>query len=286
MRNTTGPIQTYSRTLAATVLPEAQVIVPNQGPLQGVWFNLTVTVAGGTASQTSNTIDNTIATIQGMDDNGQTLIDVHGSQDLLILNDMLQPQGYRTTPPAIAANASGNGSAAWQFFFPFTVSGKTMPAKINLTWAAASSLQNASFISAGTVTVVLKLTAAYSVSTDQPSLRVRAIPVPHTNSDNYSQSFLPNGETVEALAIVIAADADLDYVTLQSGNQFILNQMTSDEFAANDAMLMRSGHLSGELICRVPAFVIDSTCVLDTKLVTDSAITIYTVTSLPQQRAA
>jgi len=288
MRVLSFPIQTFSRTLSATLtIPEAQVIAPDLGPLQGIYVYLSVAIAGGTASKASNTLDNIIGTLTGQDQAGEILINVHGVNDILLLNDVLQPRGVRTSPPTITTDGSGNGSATWSFFLPFTVSAKGMPAKINLTWNPTTSLQNANLASAGTVTVTLKVTGAYSTATDQPSLRVRATSVPHAAGDNYIQQYLPNGEIVEALALFLAGgDADLGTVTLTAGGRFLLNLQDAVQFTQQDAMLMQSGHLSGEFICRVPVFQVDSTTTLNVNEATDSAITLYTISTAAQQRAS
>lgn len=287
MRTKQFPIQTYSRTLTSATIPEAQVIIPDLGPLQGLYMYLTVTLASATASQASNTIDNTISTFTGQDQAGEILLNVHGATDLLVLNDILQPRGVRTSPGAITTDSAGAGSATWSFFLPFTVGAKGMPAKLNLTWNPVSSLQNGSLTSAGTVTVSLKVSGAYSTATDQPSLRVRATAVPYATGDNYIQQYLPNGEIVEALAFYITGgDGDFSYVTLTAGGQFLLNMQDVNQFTQQDTMLMQSGHLSGEFICRVPVFQVDSTTTFDVNESTGSAITLYTISTAAQQRAS
>lgn len=287
MRVKQFPIQTYARTLSAASIPEAQVIIPDLGPLQGLYVYLSVTLASATASKASNTIDNTISTFTGQDQAGEILLNCHGLNDLLVLNDILQPRGVRTSPPTITTDTAGDGTAAWSFFLPFTVSAKGMPAKLNLTWNPISTLQNANLTSAGTVTVSLKITGAYSTATDQPSLRVRATAVPYAAGDNYAQQYLPNGEVVEALAFYITGgDADFSYVTLTAGGTFLLNMQDVNQFIQQDTMLMQSGHLTGEFICRVPVFQVDSTTTLDINETTASAVTLYTISTAAQQRAS
>lgn len=288
MRVLSFPIQTFSRTLSATLaIPEAQVIAPDLGPLQGMYVYLTVTLAGATASKASNSIDNVIGTLTGQDQAGEILLNVHGATDLLVLNDILQPRGVRTSPPTITTDTAGAGSATWSFFLPFTVAAKGMPAKLNLTWNPTSALQNANLTSAGTVTVTLKVTGAYSTATDQPSLRVRSTATPYATGDNYIQQYLPNGEIVEALALYLAGgDADLGSVTLTAGGRFLLNMQDAVQFTQQDAMLMQSGHLTGEFICRVPVFQVDSTTTLNVNESTGTAITLYTISTAAQQRAA
>ena len=290
MRTTTFPINTYQRVLSATQpLVEASVIAPNLGPLQGVYAVLTVALAGATASQSSNSIDNSIQSIQAQDQFGGLVLDVFGT-DLSTLNDILQPRGVRTTPPVVATSGGGAGTATWSVFLPITVGAKDMPAKIQLTWAPTTVLQNGSLTSAGTVTATLALSGAYSSQTDQPTLRVKAQSVPHQLGDNSLQPFLPNGEQIEALAWVLGTpgsnDANFGYVTLTVGGAFYLNQANAAVFTQQDTMLMQSGHLVGEFICRIPVFVVDSTTTMNVHLATDSAIRLYTISTVPQKRAS
>ncbi len=285
MRTISFPFQTYSKTLNNASQAQPSQIVPNLGPLQGVYCNLTVAIAGGTASKTSNTIDNVLSLLQVLDQFGKVALNLFGT-DLSTINDILQPRGVRTAPPSITTDVSGNGSASWSFFLPATLSAKDMPGQIYLTLAAASSLTNANLLSAGTVTVTLNLRGAYSTQTDQPTVRVNATNVPHAQGDNTIQSYLPNGEQVEAMALTLAGgDAVLNWVNLIVGGALFLNQAPVTDFVQQDTMLMQSGHLSGEIICRVPVFVVDSTVVLDVNLATDSTIRLYTLSTVPQKRA-
>ena len=292
MRVVSFPFQTYSKTLDASAsLVQPSQIVPNLGPLQGIYCVLTVAIASGTASKASNSIDNVISVIQVQDQFGKLALNLIGT-DLTILNDILQPRGVRTAPPTITTDASGNGSASWSFFLPATLSAKDMPAQINLTFAAASALQNANLLSAGTVTVTLALRGGYSTQTDQPTIRVNATNVPHAQGDNSTQAYLPNGEQVEALAFTLATDlaantdTHMSYFTLIVGGALFSNQSPPADFIQQDTMLMQSGHIGGEYICRVPVFVVDSTVVMDVNLATDSAIRLYTLSTVPQKRAA
>jgi hypothetical protein len=286
MRTIAFPVNTYARTLSATLpIAEPSVIMPNLGPVQGLYAVLTVTIAGGTHSKASNTIDNILAALQAQDQFGGVLLDVFGT-DLSTLNDILQPRGVRTTPPAITTDGSGNGTASWSVFLPVTCGAKDMPAKFQLVWAATSVLQNSNLTSAGTVTVTFNVRGAYSTQTDQPTLRVKAQSTPHQAGDNSLQAYLPNGEQVEALAWTIATDADFGYVTLTVGGAFFLNQSGALDFTQQDTMLMQSGHLDGEYICRVPVFVVDSTTTMNVHLATDTAIRLYTISTVPQKRAS
>jgi len=286
MRTIAFPVNTYARTLSATLpIAEPSVIMPNLGPVQGLYAVLTVSIAGGTLSKTSETIDNILAALQAQDQFGGVLLDVFGT-DLSTLNDILQPRGVRTTPPAITTDGSGNGSASWSVFLPVTCGAKDMPAKFQLVWAPISVLQNGSLTSAGTVTVTFNVRGAYSTQTDQPTLRVKAQSTPHQAGDNSLQAYLPNGEQVEALAWTIATDSDFGYVTLTVGGAFFLNQSGALDFAQQDVMLMQSGHLDGEYICRVPVFVVDSTTTMNVHLVSDTSIRLYTISTVPQKRAS
>jgi hypothetical protein len=286
MRTIAFPVNTYARTLSATLpIAEPSVIMPNLGPVQGLYAVLTVSIAGGTHSKTSQTIDNVLAALQAQDQFGGVLLDVFGT-DLSTLNDILQPRGVRTTPPAITTDGSGDGSASWSVFLPVTCGAKDMPAKFQLVWAPTSVLQNSDLTSAGTVTVTFNVRGAYSTQTDQPTLRVKAQSTPHQAGDNSLQAYLPNGEQVEALAWTIATDTDFGYVTLTVGGAFFLNQSGALDFAQQDAMLMQSGHLDGEYICRVPVFVVDSTTTMNVHLTSDTAIRLYTISTVPQKRAS
>lgn|SRR5512146_887692 len=288
MRTIAFPINTYARTLSATLpIAEPSVICPNLGPLQGLYAVLTVAIAGGTAAATSNSIDNVLQALQAQDQFGGVLLDVFGT-DLSTLNDILQPRGVRTAPPTITT-VGGAGTATWSVFLPVTCGAKDMPAKFQLTWAPSTVLQNGALLSAGTVTVTFAVRGAYSTQTDQPTLRVKAQSTPHQLGDNSLQPYLPNGEQVEALAWVLgtpgAADANFGYVTLTVGGAFFLNQSGAADFTQQDTMLMQSGHLVGQFIARVPVFIVDSTTTMNVHLNVDSAIRLYTISTVPQKRA-
>lgn len=293
MRAIAFPIVTFSRTLSPTVgIVEPSVIVPNLGPLQGVNIDLTVTLAGATAAATSQSIDNVIAGLQAQDQFGGLLLDASGStptdqpaSDLSVLNDILQPRGVRTAAPTITT-VGGAGTATWSVFLPITAGAADMPAKINLTWALATALQNGGLVSAGTATVSLTITGLYSVGADQPTVRVKAQNIPSAVGDNSVQPFLPNGLQVEAIAWMLGADARFAYATLTAGGAFLLNQTPLSVFRNADTALMQSGHLTGEFIARIPAFVVDSTTTLNIRLASASPIRLYTIATTPQKRAA
>jgi len=287
MRTINFPFQTYSKTLTAASQAQPSQIVPNLGPLQGIFCVLTVALTGATASQASNSIASVIGLIQVLDQYGKVVLNLQGT-DLGVINDILQPRGVRTTIPTITTDSAGAGTASWSFFLPATISAKDMPAQIIITFAAISSLQNASLASGGTPTVTLNLRGAYSTQTDQPTVRVNATNVPHAQGDNSLQSYLPSGEQVEALAFTTVAgdDTHLSYTTLIVGGALFLNQSPPSEFISNDTMLMQSGHLAAEYIVRVPVFVVDSTVVWNVNLATDSVIRIYSLSTVPQKRAS
>lgn len=291
MRTIAFPINTYARTLSATVpISEPSVIAPNLGPLQALNCVLTVTFAGATAGSTSNSIDRVVQALQAQDQFGGVLLDVFGT-DLSTINDVLQPRGVRTAPPTVTVDGAGAGSGTWSFLLPVTAGAKDMPAKFQLTWAVSTVLQNAGMLAAGTVTVTLQVRGQYSTATDQPTLRVKAQSVALAIGDNSVQAFLPNGEQVEALFWTLptpgAADANFTNTTLTVGGAFFMNQSPALDFVQADTTLMQSGHLVGEFIARVPPFVVDSTTTLNIRIATTpQSIRLYTISTVPQKRAA
>lgn len=283
MRALSEPVKTYQATPATSLLVQPSQVVPNFGPILGLYLDLTVSVAGATAAATSNTIDNIISHFALDDQFGKSICDLLGT-DLTVLNDMLQPRGVRFAPPAITT-AGGAGSAEWKVFLPITVGSKDMPAVVKVTFNTAASLQNGAFLSAGTVTVTLILRAAYAVESDGPTLRIKASNPPHQSGDNAVGPFLPQGFQMEALAFTVPADANLGYVTLYHAGATLLSLQPGNDFIDNDTMLMQSGHLTGEFICRVPVWIVDSTTVLTINLASDGAIRLYSIATVPQQRA-
>jgi hypothetical protein len=285
MRVISEPVRTYSQTLAASPLVQNSTILPNYGPIQGFWLDLTVTLTGATASQASNTIDNVIQTIEIDDQFGKAVMVALGT-DLSVLNDMLTPRGVRQAPPAITSSSAGAGSAEWYFFLPVTIGLADMPGQLKLTLNSISGLQNANLTSAGTVVVTLVVRAAYSVGVDQQTLRITSSNPPHQQGDNAFGPYLPTGFQAEALAFVLTGgDGDFGYLTvLQSGASFATLEPLHD-FTANDVMLMQSGHLSGEFITRFPVFVIDNTTIFTVNLSTDTAVRLYSIATIPQKRS-
>lgn len=284
MRVISQPVRSYSQTLTSAPLVQNSTVLPNYGPIQGLWLDLTVAITGGTASKTSNTIDNVIQTIEIDDQFGKAVVVALGT-DISVLNDMLTPRGVRQAPTAITTNGSGDGSAEWYLFLPITVSVADMPGQLKLTFNSKTALQNANLASAGTCVVTFVVRAAYSVGQDQQTLRITMSNPPHQSGDNAFGPYLPAGFQAESVAFILTGgDADFGYLTvLQNGASFATLEPLND-FIANDTMLMQSGHLSGEFITRFPVFVIDNTTIFTVNLSTDTAVRLYSIATVPQKR--
>ena len=282
MRAISEPVKSYSLTAGAGLLIQPSQQLPNFGPVLGLWLDLTVTLAGATASKASNTIDNIISHIAIDDQFGKSIMDLFGT-DLSVINDILTPRGVRQAPPTITTDGAGAGSAEWNLFLPITVAAADMPAILKMTFNAISSLQNANLASAGAVTVTLIVRAAYSVGVDQPTLRIKASNPPHQLGDNAVGPYLPQGFQVEALAFSLPNDTDFSYLTLFQNGATFASLMPLNDFVSTDTMLMQSGHLAGEFICRFPVFVVDSTTVATISLGTDGAIRLYSIATVPQK---
>ena len=283
MRVITQPVRTFAQSLTAGLLVQPAVVMPNFGHLMGLWLDLTVTLAGATASKESNSIDNVVQTLQIDDQFGKPCVIALGT-DLSTLNDMLTPRGVRQAPPTITTDGGGAGSAEWHLFLPFSINAADMPGQVKLTLNALSALQNANLASAGTVTVTLVVRAAYSTDA-QNTLRVAITTPPHAQGDNSFGPYLQAGFQLEALAFVAAGgDGDFGYLTFIHQGVTIATQSPANDFADADTMLMQSGHLSGEFICRFPIIVVDSTTVMTVNLGTDTAVRLYSVSTIPQKR--
>lgn len=282
MRAISEPVKSYSQTLSATqLLVQPSQQFPNFGPILGIWLDLTVAIAGGTAAATSNTIDNTISHFAIDDQFGKSICDLLGT-DLTVVNDILTPRGVRQAPPTITT-AGGNGSANWFLFLPITVAAADMPAILKLTLNTSVSLQNGALLSAGTVTFTLIVRAGYSVGVDQPTLRIKVSSPPFQAGDNAVGPYLPQGFQIEALGFTLPADSNFGYLTVfQSGATFA-SLMPLHDFTSADVMLMQSGHLTGEFICRFPVFVVDSTTVATINLANSGAIRLYAIATVPQK---
>lgn len=284
MRVISQPVRSYSQTLTSAPLVQNSTVLPNYGPIQGLWLDLTVAITGGTASKTSNTIDNVIQTIEIDDQFGKAVVVALGT-DISVLNDMLTPRGVRQAPTAITTDSSGDGSAEWYLFLPITISVADMPGQLKLTFNSKTALQNANLASAGTCVVTFVVRAAYSVGQDQQTLRITMSNPPHQSGDNAFGPYLPAGFQAESVAFILTGgDADFGYLTvLQNGASFATLEPLND-FIANDTMLMQSGHLSGEFITRFPVFVIDNTTIFTVNLSTDTAVRLYSIATVPQKR--
>jgi hypothetical protein len=284
MRALNQNVRTYTGTLGAGLQPQATQQVPDFGPLLGISVDLTVSLTGATASVTSQTIDNVISHFALDDKAGKSIADLMGT-DITILNDMLQPRGVRTAPPAITTNASGAGSAEWKLFLPISVELKDMPALLRVTFNAVSALQNAGLVSAGTAQVTLLVRGWYDSVGDGPTLRIKASSPPHQAGDNTLSPYLPDGFQSEALAFTLAGgDGVLGYVTLMHRGASFASLQPPNDFIDADTMLMQSAHLSGEFIGRWPVWVVDSTTVFTVNLASDSVIRLYSIATVPQKR--
>ncbi len=281
MRAISEPVKSYQQTLASALLVQPSQQLPNFGPVLGLWLDLTVAIAGGTAAATSNTIDNTISHFALDDQFGKSICDLLGT-DLTIVNDVLTPRGVRQAPPTITTSG-GNGTATWLLFLPITIAAADMPGILKLTLNTTASLQNGALLSAGTVTFTLIVRAGYSVGVDQPTLRIKASNPPHQLGDNAVGPYLPQGFQVEALAFTVPADANFGYLTVFQNGATFASLMPLHDFTSADVMLMQSGHLTGEFICRFPVFVVDSTTVATINLAIDGVIRMFSIATVPQK---
>jgi len=282
MRAISEPVKSYSQTMGSALLVQPSQQLPNFGPVLGLWLDLTVSLTGATASQTSESIDNSISHFALDDQFGKSICDLLGT-DLTFINDILTPRGVRQAPPTVTTSAGGAGSANWYLFLPITVGSADMPAILKLTLNTSTALQNAGLASAGAAVFTLIVRAAYSVGVDQPTLRIKASNPPHQVGDNAVGPYLPQGFQVEALAFTLAADANFGYLTLFQNGATFAALMPLHDFTTADVMLMQSGHLTGEFICRFPVFVVDSTTVATINLATDCTIRLYSIATVPQQ---
>jgi len=284
MRVLSQPVFTYSVILTPGLQQQNTKLIGFYGPVAGLWLDLTVTLAGATATQVSNTIDNVIQQFEIDDAFGKVALQVQGT-DLSIINDLLQPQGQRTAPPAITTDGGGAGSAEWHFYFPYTISAGDMPAQLKITFNGSTSLQNGGLTSAGTVNVVLNVRSAYLVGFDNPTLRTFTSNPFHQQGDNTVGNYLPAGFQEEIFAFTLAdGDGVFNYLTIfQGGGTFVVQQPLND-FVDADTMLMRSGHLSGEFITRIPQWIVDNTTQATINLLTDSVIRLYNLATIPQKQ--
>lgn len=284
MRVLSQPVFTYSVTLSSALQQQNTKLIPFFGPVAGLWFDLTVTLAGATATQTSTSIDNVIQQLEIDDAFGKVAVQVPGT-DLSVINDLLQPQGVRSAPPSITTSAGGAGTGNWHLFWPYTISASDMPAQLKITFNSSSSLQNAGLVNAGTVTITFNVRAAYLVGVDVPTLRTTTSNPFHQVGDNTVGNYLPSGFQEEIFAFTLAGgDAAFGYLTMfQGGGTFAVQQPLND-FVDADSMLMRSGHLSGEFVTRIPQWIVDNTTLATINLKTDTAIRLYNLATIPQKQ--
>jgi hypothetical protein len=285
MRTINHPLYTQSKTLTTKHQVIPSQTLPNFGPVEGFYLSLTVTIAGGTASQSSNPILDVIERLQIKDAFGKVAMDAY-DVDLSFLLDMLSPRGVRVASPVVATDGGGDGTATWQAFLPFTISAKDMPSVMDLTFAAISALENGSLTSAGTCTVTFDVRIAYATDSDRNTLRLDIGVPPHQQGRNSLGSFLPAGMALVGFAIKLAADANFDRLTVTHQGVLMDNAATIEQYQEADTELMQSGHLSGQILTRYPAFVVDSTSTVELVLVTDSAIRLFNLSTAPQQRGA
>lgn len=284
MRVLNQNVKTYSLNATTGLQPEPSQQLPAFGPLLGLSLDLIVSVTGATASVTSNTIDNIISHFAIADNAGKSVADALGT-DLSVINDMLQYRGVRTSPPAITTNASGAGSAEWKVFLPITIASHDMPGLLDVTFAAASALQNGSFVSAGTVSITLLVRAWYDTQGDGPTLRIKVVQPPTAQGDNTFSPYLPGGFQVEAIAWTCAGgDSTFGYVTLMHHGASFASLQPPNDFIDADTVLMQSGHLNGEFIGRYPVWVVDSTTVMTVNLTSNTTVRLYTIATVPQRR--
>jgi hypothetical protein len=268
MRQLSQGIKDYSVTLGSSSLAQSAKQIPNYGSVQGLDFELLVSLAGATASVTSTvTIDNVIDSISIETVKGKTIANLVGT-DLTVINDVLSPIGHRVTPPGVTTDSNGNvNGLKYRLFLPISISQADMPAVVKVTFAPASALESSTLTSAGTVTVVWNLRASYSTA-KLDTLFVKASNPPVGDGENALSPYLPQGFEVRALCVNLPGgdDIDLGYITLLQDGAALLSREPNWSFANDDDALMVSGHLSGEFIVRVPVFTVNSTTVLDADL--------------------
>lgn len=290
MRGIGIPVRDYAPSVGATLQVQPSQILPNFGPIFGWFLDLSVTLAGATASKASNTIDNLIARFALDDAQGENLWDLLGT-DITVLLDGLSPSGQRVAAPTITTDGGGAGTADYHLFWPVTVDANDMPAVLKVNISAGSSLQNGNLLSAGTVTMDFSVRAFYNVDGPLPSLRIKVQNPPVSSGSNALGPYLPGGFQAELLMFTLKnGDLELGYVTLLHRGSILSDQAPLNDFVSADAMLMRSGHLAGEFILRQPIFVVDSTTFFTVNLSTAGGavlandLRLYTVATVPQKQ--
>jgi hypothetical protein len=287
MRQLNNSIKTYSVTLGSSSLAQSAKQIPNHGAVQGLDFKLTVNIAGGTDSQSSETIDRVIDSLTLETNKGKTIANFIGT-DLTFVNDVLSPIGHRVSPKGVTTDSSGNGSQTYSLFLPISISAADMPAVAKVTFAPVSSLYNSGFTSAGTATVTWDLRASYSTSKLE-TLFTKASNPPVGDGENSLAPYLPQGLEVRALMVMaqVANAGSFDYMTLEQDGATLLSRQPSWSFANDDNALMVSGHLSGEYIARVPVFTVNSTTVLNIELPQSGVgVRLYSFATRPQKNTS
>ena len=107
MRGIYSPVKTYSVTLGGSSLQQSSEVLPGFGALEGLLIELTVSLTGATASQTCNTIDNVIASLQLDDKYGHSTLDINGT-DIANIQRVLSETGYVIAAPTITTSSTGN----------------------------------------------------------------------------------------------------------------------------------------------------------------------------------
>ena len=287
MRQLNNSIKTYSVTLGSSSLTQSAKQIPNYGSVQGLDFRLTVALAGATASVDSDTIDRVIESLTIETNKGKTIANLTGT-DLPIIQTVLSPIGQRTAVPEVATDSSGNGSATYSTFIPMSISAADMPAVVKVQFAAASSLVSSTLTSTGTATVTFDLRASYSTSKID-TVFVKASNPPVADGENALAPYLPQGLECRSVVMWLGSggDADLTYVTLEQNGAALLSRQPTWSFENDDNALMVSGHLSGEIILRVPVFTVDSTTVLNVDLGTaGTPVRLYRFAARPQKNTS
>ena len=288
MRTINHPLYTQSKTLTNVPQVVPSQSLPNFGPVEGFYIALDVAIVGGTASQASNAIDSVLQSVKIKDAFGKVALDATAAGDLPTVLDMISPRGVRVSPPVInTAAVTGDGTASWHAFIPYTIGAGDMPAVLDLTFAPSSSLQNAGLASAGTVTVTVDVRIAFATDGDRPTLRTDIGSPPHKSGSNPLGPYLPGGMMLVGLAFQLAGgDGDFNYLTSTHKGVLLDNQATLAQFQEIDTEIMQSGHLSGEFITRYPAFQVDSTSTMELNLLSDTAIRLFSMSTMPQARGA
>lgn len=282
MRGIYSPVKTYSVTLGGSSLQQSSEVLPGFGALEGLLIELTVSLTGATASQTSNTIDNVIAALQLDDKYGHSALDITGT-DIANIQRVLSETGYVIAAPTITTSSTGTGSATYATFIPCTMSAQDMNGVLKVKFAAASSLVNTALTSAGTVAVTMVVRAVNTPAARQ-TIRVKATTPSSAAGDNAWGAYLPQG--LECLALFVDLNESvLDHASVFSGGAALMNQSPAEDFEVMDTIFNLGNSSSNLLFFRLPVFVIDSTTILNVNLSTFvGAPRLYSFATTPQKR--